>query len=304
MIDVSIIIVNFNGLDLLRNCLNSLIEYTNELNYEIIVVDNASGNSIDQICSDYKNVILLKNDTNIGFAPANNQGIKIAKGKYILLLNNDTIFIENALKKVFDFAENKKDDLIVGCKILNADRTLQESVYEFDNVFNSIGENLFLYKLLPKSKLFNKYYQNHINIDYAVEVDWVKGCFLFCSSNVMKKLGGLDERFFFFSEENDFCYRFKNIGGKIYYFPDASIIHLGGASTENIPWFNYKNKSIAKLKLFRKHFSGTKLFTLLFLHYFGIGLRVIIYFFMGILSIRKSLIFKSLYYFKLLFIHL
>jgi GT2 family glycosyltransferase len=226
-------------------------------------VDNASTEGdIEEITSKYSQVILLRNKKNIGFGAANNVGLKHAAGKYILLLNNDTEILDESLERIINYYEEQKERIFIGCKLLNTDGSRQESVYSFENILNSFSENFFLYKIFPKSKLLNRFYLNHFNITIPIEVDVIKGAFIFCSKDDIEKLNGFDPKFFFYAEETDLCYRFKQDGGKIIYFPQAEIIHHGGASTESQPWFKYKNQSIAKIQFFQKHYSGAKFLVL------------------------------------------
>lgn len=297
--DCSIIIVNYKDYKMIDNCIESIVQHTEGVEYEIIIVDNASeGEDIDRLSDKYQCAKIIKNKENLGFAAANNQGIGIARGKYLLLLNNDTIFLENSLKKIIDFARSKQDDLALGCKILNADKSRQVSVWDFDNVMNSISESLFIYKLFPTSKLLNRFYLNYVDVKEPVEVDAVKGCFLFCPTDTAKRLSGLDERFYFYMEETDFCFRLKKSGGKVYFFPNTEIIHLDGASTENVQWFKFKNQTTAKIQFFQKHVSGLKFFLLLFLYYLGIFLRVFVYLAIGSLRGKKYMFRKSYYYLR------
>lgn len=304
MIDVSIIIVNYNLLDILDNCLKSLENFTTGINYEVIVIDNCTTTGkVEDVTCKYKNTVLIKNNTNIGFAAANNQGAKIAKGKYLLILNNDVLFIENSVKKVLQYAESLKEEVIIGCKLLNADNSLQISISAFPNVLNSITENYFLYKLFPKSSVMNKYHLNYKNLTETTEVDIVKGAFLFCSKKSYLSLSGFDERFYFYSEETDFCYRFKNEIGNVLYYPDTSIIHLGGATTDRDLWFKYKNQTIGKIQIYQKHFKGFDFFISVFSHYSGLMFRFILYMVGGIFGLNKSLIKKSYYFFKQIFVY-
>ncbi|MGE5680354.1 MAG: glycosyltransferase family 2 protein [Bacillota bacterium] len=298
--DCSIIIVNYKYYRLINDCIDSVIKYTSGVSYEIIVVDNSSeGSDIDRLKEKYSSCVqIIKNKENLGFARANNQGLSVAKGKYILLLNNDTLFLENSLRKIIDFSESKENNLVVGCKILNADMTRQVSVWEFDNFLNSLSEILFIYKLFPKSRLLNRFYGNYVEISEPAEVDAVKGCFLFCRRDVAEKLQGLDERFYFYMEETDFCYRLKAMGGKVYYFPGTEIVHLDGSSTKSIQWFKFRNQTMAKIQFLQKHAKGARFFLMTFLHYFGVFLRIFIYLSMGILSLNKNLLKKSFYYLR------
>ncbi len=302
--DVSVIIINYNQFNLLENCIKSLVEKTSGIEYEIIVVDNGSteGN-VEEITSKFASVRLIKNTDNIGFSAANNQGAEVAEGNYLLILNNDTEFIENSIKIVYDFATSQSKEIVVGIKLLNEDGSMQESVYDYTTVWNSFTENFFLYKLFPRSKLFNKYYQNYHNYSDAVEAGVVKGAFLFISKKSFEKLNGFDERFFFFGEELDLCCRFNKEIGKVFYYPLTSIIHIGGAATEKNLWFKYRNQTIAKIQFYQKHFSGISFALGIFFHFTGLTMRTVFYILGGIFTLNKNLLQKSYYFLKQIFVY-
>lgn len=303
-IDVSIIIVNYNSFQLLDKCLNSIYSFCTGTNNEIIIVDNASTDGkIESITNNYSDLILIKNKTNIGFAAANNKALSYVKGKYTLLLNNDTVFTEDSIKVIFDFVEKNPAKLFVGVQLLNSDMSKQESVVQFPSLWNGLTENFFLYKLFQKSKMFNKYYQNYINYNIPVEVDVIRGAFMFCPTDELKKLKGFDERFFFYSEETDLCKRFKDSGGKIIFYPNTSIIHYGGATADSDLWFKYKNQTIGKIKYYQKHFSGLSFILALLIHWIGLLLRVILYSIGGTLTFNKGLLIKGYYFFRQLFVY-
>ncbi|MFC2085251.1 glycosyltransferase family 2 protein [Bacteroidota bacterium] len=303
-IDVSVIIVNYNALKLLRNCLKSIYTHTKGLKFEVIVIDNNSTDGdVGDLKEEFNELIIIKNDNNVGFGPANNQGIQIAKGKYILFLNNDTYFIENTLYKVFKFSEEKNEKLFLGCKLLNEDLTLQYSVYNFPTVWGIFTSNFFLYAIFPKSKIFNKFHLMNRKIDYVCEAEVIIGAFLFCSAAAVRDLEGFDNKFYFYSEETDLCYRFKKNGGRLFYYPKTSIVHLKGATADKNPWFKYKNQSIAQIKFFQKHFSKFNLIFALLFHFFGILIRIPLLFVGGVILGRKRLILRSFYYLKLLFVY-
>ncbi|MCP4970808.1 MAG: glycosyltransferase family 2 protein [Arcobacter sp.] len=304
--EVSIIIVNFGNIDFVQNCLDSLITNTKKVSYEIICVNNLVKESDTNILrEEYNakcNIQFINNETNLGFAAANNQALKIANGKYLLLLNNDTIFIENSIKKIFDYVETQNQKLIVGCKLLNEDKSHQISIGKFDSLTYLFSTNFFLYKLFPHSKRLNKYYLNYLKFSEPTIVDFVKGAFLFISKDNMEKLKGFDESFYFYGEETDLCFRFAKIGGEVVYFPNTSIIHLGGATTDKMPWFKFRNQTISKLKTYKRQFNGLSYFVALLLHYCGLLIRVPIYFIGGVFTLNKYLILKSYYYSKQLFV--
>lgn len=304
MVKVSIIIVNYNQFKILDDCLRSICEYTKGVTFEIIVVDNnSSEGNIEEITQKYSSVILIKNLTNNRYSKANNQGIEIAKGEYILLLNNDTLFIEDTVSKVITFIESISNKVFIGCKLLNSDLTHQPSVVDFDSILNLLGEYFFLYKIYPKSKLFNKFHLSLTSQDETIEVDVVKGAFIFGRSKDFLALNGFDTKFYFFNEENEFFYRAKNYGAKVIYYPETSIIHLGGSTTEKMVWFKIRNHSVSKIQYFQKYFKGFKFFAAVSIHYLGFAIRVPLYLIMGLFLLNGNLIYKSLYYFKAIFIY-
>jgi len=303
-IDVSIIIVNYNSTELLNNCLDSVEKFTTGINFEIIVVDNNSmTGDIDELLKFHDRITLIKNDVNRGFGAANNQGVEVANGKYILLLNNDTILFENSIKKVFDFAKSLEGDEIIGCKLLNEDKSVQKSVYDFPSLLNVFTSNLFLYLFFPKSKYFNKYHLMNREISKTTEVDVVTGAFLFINRKSFDALGGFDGRFFFYMDETDLCYRHKQNNGKVVYFPDTSIIHFKGKSAGGESWFKNKHQSISTIKFFQKHFGGLKFFLMIISHYAGLLIRIPLFIIGGILMTNKDLVVRGLYYCRLVFLY-
>ncbi len=303
--DISIIIINYNNFNLLEQCIKSVQKFTRKNTYEIIIIDNNSTEGdVSKLLNKYNDIKLIQNKKNVGFAAANNQGIKIAKGKYFLLLNNDTEFIEDSISKVFDYCENNSKKMFIGPELLNSDKTHQNSIVDFDGIANLFGAAFFLYLVFPKSKLLNKYHYNYKVTDQPISVDFVAGAFIFGKLEDLKDCNGFDERFYFYSEEADLCYRFiKNHNGKVIYFPSTSIVHIHGATTMQIPWFKYFNQAKAKIQFYQKHFRGLYFFTIMFLHYFSLFNRVLIYFFGGLIMVNKNLLVKSYYFLKQLFVY-
>lgn len=304
MADVSIVIVNYNSFSLLDNCLRTLFLETKEIIFEVIVIDNGSmEKGIDKVISKYPKVKFILNEMSKGFAAVNNQGFKEASGKYILMLNNDVVFIEDVISEVVKFSKQNNDRIIIGCKLLNENRTHQISIVDFDTISNLFGENFFLYKLFPRSKTLSKYHLNDEMITEPIEVDAVKGAFLFLPHNILKELGGLDERFYFYYEETDLCYRWKQLGGKVFYYPQAELIHIGGASTDSNLWFKFRNQHVSKIQFFQKHFRGIKFLFAVSIHELGLLLRFPLYFVVGLIKGNKSLIKKSSCYLHSIFIY-
>ena len=235
MIDVSVIVVNWNTRGLLRDCLASTFAETPSLQMEVIVVDNGSSDdSVKMVKEEFKSAILIANADNRGFAAANNQGIAIAKGRYVLLLNSDTIVLDRAIEKAVAFADRHSDTAATGCRILNPDRSLQNSCFMFPSNLNWFLFSTYLYKLFPRSRFFGREQMTWWQRDDVREVDVVTGCFMLVSSKAIADVGSLDEQFFMYAEETDWCYRFKQKGWKNRFTPEAQIIHIGGASAARL----------------------------------------------------------------------
>jgi GT2 family glycosyltransferase len=229
---VSIIIVNWNTREILRDCLRTVYEQTKSVPFEVIVVDNASKDgSVDMVKTAFPQTILMANTTNCGFAAANNQGIALAKGRYILLLNSDTIVLDHAIEKTMAFADAHPRTAVVGCRVWNSDGTLQNSCFMFPSSLNMLLSATYLYKLVPGSRLFGRERMTYWDRRDARDVDVVSGCFMFIRREAIEQVGVMDEAFFLYAEETDWCYRLKKEGWAVTFDPSATIIHLGGASS-------------------------------------------------------------------------
>ena len=205
------------------------------MDFEVIVIDNASTDgSAGMINKEFPQVVLIGNSQNRGFAAANNQGMAIAKGRYVLLLNSDTIVLDQAIDKVVDFANSHLKTGIVGCRVLNPDMTLQPTCFMFPSLVNLLLSSTYLYKIFPHSKFFGRERMWWWQRDDQREVDVVTGCFMLIRKESIEQVGLMDEQFFMYGEETDWCYRFKQAGWKIMFTPDAEIIHLGGASSKRM----------------------------------------------------------------------
>lgn len=230
--EVSVVVVNWNTQDILRECLRSIYERCGEIDLEVIVIDNASTDgSVEMVKKDFPQVTLIENSQNRGFAAANNQGIAISKGRYVLLLNSDTVVLDNAIAKTVAFADSRPKAAIVGCRVLNPDRTLQPTCFMFPSILNMLLSSTYLYKLFPKSKFFGREQMTYWDRNDIREVDVVTGCFMLIRQKAIQQVGTMDEQFFMYGEETDWCYRFKQAGWKVMFTPICDIIHLGGQSS-------------------------------------------------------------------------
>lgn len=257
--DVSIIVVNWNTEELLRECLTSIYEKASDVDFEIIVVDNASTDgSAEMVEKEFPRVVLIENSENKGFAAANNQGIKIAKGRYILLLNSDTLVLDETIDKVVSFTDNNPDAAVVGCRVLNPNKTLQLTCFMFPSILNMFLSSSYLYKLFPRSKFFGREQMTWWARNDIREVDVVTGCFMLVRHEVVEQVGLMDEQFFMYGEETDWCYRFKKAGWKVMFAPVCETIHLGGQSTAQKSREMIVELRLSILKFIKKHHNWFK----------------------------------------------
>ena len=265
MPQLSIIIVNYNVKEFIKNLLYSLEKALIEISSEIIIVDNASvDGSVEDIKNKFPNVTLIANNENIGFGKANNQGLEIARGEYILLLNPDTIVKEDTFKNLIEFMQSNPNAGMVTCKVLNPDGTLQLACRRsFPGPWTSFTKVTGLSRLFPKSKLFARYNLTYLDENEINEVDAISGSFMMLKKEVYQKVGGFDSRFFMYGEDLDLCYRVQSEGYKVYYVPTTEIIHYKGEST--------KRSNLDETKIFyeamhlfvEKHFSSSFLVELI-----------------------------------------
>ena len=252
--DVSIVIVNWNTKELLRDCLKSVFEQAGDVDCEIIVIDNASADgSVEMLKNDFPNVVLIENAENHGFAAANNQAMAIAKGRYVLLLNSDTVVLEDCIANIVSFADANPQTGVIGCRVLNADRTLQPTCFMFPSGLNMLLSSTYLYKLFPKSRFFGREQMMWWDASHVRDVDVVRGCFMLVRREAIEQVGVMDEQFFMYGEETDWCYRFKKNGWKVTFAPAGQIIHLGGASSRQDESRMRLQLSGSILLFFRKH---------------------------------------------------
>ena len=272
---LSIIIVSWNTRDILRDCLSSIYDTASDIPLEVIVIDNASSDgSTTMIKTLFPNVMLIENTANSGFAAANNQGIKIATGSFILLLNPDTMVLDDALKNSLSFAGQHPDAAVIGCKVLNPDRTLQPTCFMYPSLLNMAISAVFLNKLFPHNRFFARERMGWWQRNDVREVQVVTGCFMMVRKDAIDQVGMLDDNFFIYGEETDWCYRFRKAGWKILFTPDAQIVHLGGQSTKQVPAAMIVKLRMGILQYIRKHrgFIAHKIACLLTILFFAIRL--------------------------------
>lgn len=286
--DVSIIIVNWNTRAILKDCLNSIYEQTRGIKFEVIVVDNASRDgSAEMVEKEFPRVVLIENSENKGFAAANNLGMAIAQGRYVLLLNSDTLVLDETIDKVVSFTDNNPDVAVVGCRVLNPDGTLQPTCFMFPSIINMLFSSSYLYKLFPRSRIFGRERMTWWDRKDIREVDVVTGCFMLVRRKAIDEVGMMDERFFIYGEETDWCYRFKKAGWKVMFAPVGEIIHLGGQSTSKVQVEMLVQLRLSILKFISKHHGWLKHKIACFLTTLFFALRVPIWLIVSVFGCKN-----------------
>jgi len=249
--DVTIVIISYNTVSMTRECIQSVFKNLGQISAQVIVVDNNSQDgSTEMVENDFPEVTLIKNDNNRGFAAANNQGFEIAKGEMVLLLNSDTIILGRVIENSITYLKNHPEVGAMGCRVLNTDRTTQLTCSGFPTFSRLLCFTLGLDRL---SGIFDHYLLRRWHRDDERDVDVISGCYLMTRASIIKQVGPLDEDFFFFGEETDWCLRMREAGWKLRFSPIGEIIHHGGGSVKKL---NHKRDVMltdATIRLQRKH---------------------------------------------------
>ncbi|MBN2639005.1 MAG: glycosyltransferase [Bacteroidales bacterium] len=263
---LSVVIVNYNVSRFLEQCLISVFKATKNVETEVWVVDNNSvDDSVEMVKSRFAEVKIIENRTNLGFAKANNQAIKQAKGKYVLLLNPDTVVETDTFEKTIRFMDEHPDAGGLGVKMLDGSgKFLPESKRGLPTPATAFYKIFGLSRLFPHSKKFSRYHLGFLNENEVHEVDVLAGAFMLIRKSVLNKIGVLDESFFMYGEDVDISYRITLAGFKNYYFPETRIIHYKGESTKKSS-VNYVLVFYKAMIIFaRKHFTGKNARLLIF----------------------------------------
>lgn len=259
-IDVSVVIVSYNTENLLDACLSSVFKQT-RCAFEVIVIDNASTDeSLQIVRSKYPDVVLVSNDQNVGFAAANNQGFAIAKGCQVLMLNPDTAILDSAIDVMCSFLDDNPDVGAVGAQNLKPGGGIQKSCHHFPTLWTKIIEYAQLSRLFPHARWAGKANMSYWCYDEVKEVDWLSGSCMMIRGEALRQVGHLDDAFFLYMEEVDWCFRAKKIEWKVVYTPEAKIVHYHGMSSGQLEESQMISKNISKhyfashYYYFRKHY--------------------------------------------------
>ena len=225
-INVSIVIISWKMKNLLQSCLQSIYKYTSGVKLEIIAIDNNSQDGTSEMIEEgFPEVILLKNKENRGVAPARNQGMAIAAGKYVLILDADVELIENTILKLYEFMESNPDCGVVGSKLVSTERQLQFSCKRFPNLLSFIFRRLEHFDGIRNSKTLRYHTMQDWDHKEIKEVDYLIGACQFIRGEVIKKIGMYDDKIFYGPEDIDFCLRIWKSGWKVIYYPFTQIVH-------------------------------------------------------------------------------
>lgn len=253
--DVSIIIINWNTKEMLKECLNSIKKHTKNINYQVIIVDNnSSDGSIEMLNSQFKEFVIVESKENLGFGRAHNLALPYINGKYTLLLNPDTLLKENSIKTMIEFIEKNEDIGLLSCKLLNADGTLQSSYWNFPDIKEAVREAIVNIAKIPfdLTKKINDLKQMKVS---SKEIECVMGAVMLLPSELFLEMNGFDDDYFMYGEDMDICWIVRSKGYKVFYCVDTEIYHIFGQSSKQISYWR-EVKTSSALKLFLKKRRG------------------------------------------------
>lgn len=289
---LDVIIVSYNVAHLLDDCLSSLLSQKG-VDMAITVVDNSSSDgTVAMVRKKFPQVNLVASRENLGFSAANNLALKNSRSKYALLLNPDTKALPGAIKKMLDYMETNGEVGALGPKLLNPDGSLQYSARTFPSLTTQFLESTYLFRIFPQSRFFGQYFMTYWDHGQTREVDWVSGAALMVRREAIEKTGLLDEGFFMYSEEVDWCYRIKRAGYRVIYFPQAEIIHYDARSSEDEAR-RLEMVLSGRYRFFAKHYPSWQGFFLRLLVLGGLVMRIIFCAVASLLPLREGKRFRK-----------
>ncbi len=277
-IDVSIIIVSWNTREILCKCLEALCNHARNMSCEIILVDNGSSDgSPEAVEKEFPQVKLIRNKKNLGFAKANNIGIRASVGRYLCLINSDVFVLDNCIDALINFMDENPSVGIAGPRICNPDGSLQTSCRSYPSIWNTFCQAVGLSKLFPKSAFFSEAFMKYWAHDTRRQVDVLSGCFWIVRREAVETVGLLDEKFFIYGEDIDWCRRFREAGWDVVFYPGAEAIHIHRASSSNDPLRFYIEMQKADMHYWRKHHGVLSRFAYICIILLRHVLRILLY---------------------------
>ncbi len=254
---ISVILINLNTRDFLEACLKSMGDRLDRPEYEVILVDNGSTDgSLEMVRSQFPQVRLFPQEKNLGFTKANNIGLREARGRYLLVLNSDTEIIDDALEMMCDYMDANPDVGGLGPKLLNPDGTRQLSCRRFPSYRTALFHRYsLLTRLFPRNRYSAEYLMTEASEHDVAETDWASGAALLTRRETMEEVGLLDEDYFIYAEDVDWCYRMKQAGWRVVYYPSAQILHHIGRATRKIAFRMTYERHRSMWLFYRKHYS-------------------------------------------------
>lgn len=272
---LSIVICNYNTKEILKNTLSSIYQNTKNISLEIIVVDDGSTDgSAEMIKKYFPKIKIIKNIKNLGYSKSCNIGTKLSKGKYILHLNSDVNFTRYTdINSLMNFMDEHPNAGICGCKIVKTDGSFDLACrHALPTIKNSFFQPFGLYKLFPNIKSIN-YYMTYLSDNETAKIGGL-GAFMFIKRKLIEEIGYLDEKFFIYCEDTDYCYRAIKAGWDIYYFPKIKVKHMHGGTTNQFPIRALLIFHKGIFLFYKKHYASKNFFLLNLIVYLGILLRL------------------------------
>jgi GT2 family glycosyltransferase len=293
MIDVSIIMVSFNSLNEIIENIASIRKNITSLNYEIIIVNNyAQDHNLSIALKNYDHVKVIEAGSNLGFGRANNLGLALARGKYVLFVNPDVIFLSD-INQLTDILDHDPEVGLIGPITYDGKGKLLSSCGEYPNVKNFLSHNLFLNNLFPRIKYWGNFSMKYFDFKGRKEVDWISGAFMLGRKSTLDRIGGFDEDFFMYCEDVDICWRLKENSYKVIFCDKASIIHKAGHSIQNRSLDKAKMIAESSRILWSKHYDYKIVRRLFLILCIGSFIRNIGWSILNIIAKSKQ---KNLYY--------
>jgi len=255
--ELSVCIVNWNTREDLEQAIVSVLESDPGLNPEVIVLDNASQDgSADMVRERFPDVVLIEEKRNLGFAKGYNCAARQASGRHLLILNPDTVVQSGALERLIEFLDSHQDAAAVGPRLLNSDGTIQYSCRRFPKPMAAVLRNTVIGRILPRNHFTREYLMADWDHETVREVDWVSGAAVCIRPRAWDQVGGFDEGFFMYAEDMDWCLRAREAGWKVYYCPDAAVVHRIGRSSDQRPIDMVLQFHRSMARFYSKHYAA------------------------------------------------